>query len=448
MPRHYCIEITEVKVVKKTISILLMFVFLIAMAGNSFIYAAEEIKQDETISSETVAMIELGIIDGYTPNADVTKKMVSKTLKRITGNDILSAKFFGENYDESVITTEQAVAVMLDIAGYTNYVKAKFNEYNVNNCMTVAKSIGILKGVSVNPGETLKMNCYVKMLYNTLFRVAVMEITGVSEDLMYQIREGKTVINALMGIATVEGTVNGIDNLSLTTEKVVNDGYIRVGNGTYKYKKVNDPEKYAGRYVRIYIEEDNPHIALAVEIVDDKNFVTELNSEDIVFNEITEKRIVYYDDSNRKKVITLSDSVNVVYNGELLPYFSKSDLKVDDAFFTFVNVGNDKEYDMVIIDKFDSILVWKASNGTVGYSLSDNNNKTYSFDEFFRDGYQMLELSGEITRWKDIEQYDVISVRKTKNGVINKAIRNIEKVNAVFKSKSSDLKTIVVGDIE
>lgn len=399
-------------------------------------------------AEKAAVLTELGIIKGYSADADVTKTVVDSALKNITGTNAVSLKFLGEDFKDSGMTALQAAAIMLELDGYTNYVQATFGVYNSSTVYGYAKKIGILSGVAAGANDSLRMSDFVSMLYNALFDVDIMETVGWSGVTEYKIREGKTAANRYMGLVTVEGVVYGSGKLNMTTKGELNDESIRIDNNEYVYKKLDDPETVVGRYVKAFIDEKSENKVRALRIPESKNEILEIESDNVILGSVTEREIPYYNSRDRKETAKLSASVNVVYNGELVPFYDREDLKADDAYYTLIDSNDDGVYDTVIINKYTPILVWRASNGKMSYTVVDYNNNTYNFDDFFREGYPFLEENGAVAGWRDVGQYDVLSLRCTKTGEYNRIIHNIKKVNGKFKKSRENMKYITIDDTE
>ena len=432
----------------RRITIFLLAVMLVLTSINPLCTAAKTVNGDTETASKAAVLTELGILNGYTAEADVTKSMVDAAVRKVIGTDTVSIKFFGSDYRDSTITAVQTSAIMLDIAGYTSYIKALLGSYSDNTIYGYAKKTGVLSGVSAKAGDSLKMADFAAMLYNTMFDVDLMEAVGWSGVVEYNIREDMTVAYKYMSLLTVEGVVYGSGKLNMTTAGELNDENIRIDNIEYTYKKIDDPETVVGRYVKAYMNEDAGNRIMALRILEKKNNVLELESDDISLDSITEREIPYYNASDREMTAKLSATVNVIYNGELVPFFAREDLKADDAYYTLIDSNDDNVYDTVIINKYTPILVWRASNGKVSYTVVDYSNNTYNFDDFFRDGYPFLEENGDTASWRDVGQYDILSLRQTKTGEYNRIIHNIKKVNGTYKKSRSDMKYVTIGDTE
>ena len=79
-------------------------------------------------------------------------------------------------------------------------------------------------------------------------------------------------------------------------------------------------------------------------------------SDDIDLGGITERTIPYYDSRDKQKA-QLSATVNVVYNGELVPFYNRDDLDVEDAYYSLIDSNDDKVYDTVVISRYTPVLV-------------------------------------------------------------------------------------------
>ena len=432
---------------KRTLNFILSLILALACI-NPICVSADNEKADTLADERAAVLQELGIVSGYSADGDVTKTLLDDVITKITGSKAITIKFLNETYRDSQLTVSQTAAVMLDIAGYTNYIKVTSGAYNTNSVYIMADRTGILNGISAKGDDYLKMSDFVKMLYNTLFKTDVMEAVNSSNKLKYEIKEGKTAAYVYMDILTVEGVILASGKLNMTTKSELNPDGMIIGNGVYTYKQLPDPDAVIGRYAKGFVKEDDDGTLLALEIIEEKNKVLELESGDIDFDGITERIIPYYNAKNRKQDLKLSASVNVVYNGELVPFYNREDLKSEDAYYSFIDSNDDKVYDTVVISRYTPILVWRASDGKISYTLVDYNNNTYNFDDFFKDGYPFVEDDGKAASWRDVGQYDVLSLRQSKNGVYNKIIHNIKKVNGVYKTYRANMNYITIDDIE
>lgn len=448
---------------KKIICYLLAFVMVLSCAPISIFAEETETKKSsffvdgavangvvdngETLSKAKV-LIELGVLKSYSADADATKSIVSKALNKITGLNVLSDKFFGENFKDSQLTVLQAASVMVDLAGHTSYLKAKLGDYTETNLFGYAKKIGVLKGVSAKADDNLLMCDFVNMVYNTLFNVEMMDIVGWTGVTEYQLREDVTAAYRYMGIVTVEGVVYGQGTLNLTTEGTLKDDAIRIENKVYTYKEFADPETIVGRYVKAYMDSDSDNQVKALRIIEQKNEVLTLESDDIELADVKEREIPYYNKNDKKETAKLATNVNVVYNGELVPFYDAEDLKVDDAYFTLIDNNDDEVYEAVIINKYTSVIVWRVSNGTNSYTVHGFDNAAYVLDDFFEEGYPFIDSDGKAAVWKEVGQYDVLSIRQTKTGVYNKIVHSFKKVNGLFKKSREDMKYVTIEDAE
>lgn len=435
---------------KRMLNFLLSLILALTCISPVCVFADEKtaVKADEQAEEKAAVLSELGIISGYTADSDVTKSLIDDVITRVTGTKAETIKFLNETYRDSQLTAAQTAAVMLDILGYTNYTKATGGAYNASSVYRMANRVGILKGVSAGRGDYLKTADFVKMLYNTLFEADMMDAVNWGDTVKYEIKENKTAAYTYMNIVTVEGVVFASGKLNMTTKNELEPEEVILGNTEYTYKQLPDPDTVIGRYARGFVKEKDDRKLLALEIIADKNSVLELESDDIDLGGITERTIPYYDSRDKKQKAQLSATVNVVYNGELVPFYNRDDLDVEDAYYSLIDSNDDKVYDTVVISRYTPVLVWHASNGKVSYTLVDYNNNTYNFDDFFDDGYPFIEDDGKAASWRDVGQYDVLSLRQSKSGVYNKIIHNIKKVNGIYTTSREDMKYITIDGVE
>lgn len=419
-----------------------------AEAAATTAKTAAKTEEDAETLSKAKVLIELGIIKSYKAGATLTKSTAVGVLDKVTGSNVMSGKFVNENYKDGEMTAVQAASMMVELAGHTTYMKAMFGSYNDSTLYGYAKKIGVLSGVKAKLDEVPTMADFVNMVYNTLFKVDMIDTVGWSGITEYTKHEDLTAAYRYMDIVTLEGVVYGSGKLNLTTTGELNPENIRIDNHEYIYKAFDDPETIVGRYVKAYLDAKSGDTIKAMRVVDKKNSVLELESDDIMFNTITEREIPYYDKNDKNKTAYLASSVNVVYNGELVPFYDKEDLTNEDANYTLIDNNDDGNYEIVFISKYTPILVWRVSNGSNTYTVQDYNNTTYCFDDYYHDGYVIVDESGKATTWRDVGQYDVLSLRVTKSGEYNKILHSIKKVNGKYKKSTKDMKRVTIDDTE
>ena len=81
----------------RRITIFLLAVMLVLPSINPLCTAAKTVNGDTETASKAAVLTELGILNGYTAEADVTKSMVDAAVRKVIGTDKASRKFFGSD---------------------------------------------------------------------------------------------------------------------------------------------------------------------------------------------------------------------------------------------------------------------------------------------------------------------------------------------------------------
>lgn len=330
---------------------------------------------------------------------------------------------------ENEITLEEAVTFIIRAIGYD--IKAEANGGYPTGYLQEARNTGLLKGISMNTGETLTFLECAKLIKNTLL-AKLQQKSGFSYDGSVSYTEKEyTILNSVYRIDVIRDVVNGIDLTKLSGESTVAPWHILIGKKELDIGKL-DPKEYLGMEVNAYYSIDDD-ILIHIEKTDRNNItvidVKNIKSIDNSLNIITEngytKNIEYkygiltafiYNYGISKNPFTLDTFVGK--NGTLTLIDNNSD-KIFDV------IKADVYYD-VICDYVDtsSQLVYDIITGTaVSVDMTDENPYIDVFD-----------TSGNFVDIRTIKPYDVLSVFETLPEHEQKYVKIIVSKNVVTGS--------------
>ena len=434
---------------KKIIS-LMIAVFLVGVLPVSA--KTENNIKNVNMDSRAEALITLGIIEDFVPEADVTKYMVRDSLNKIFGSDSITSKFFGESYTDQKVSLDNVLAVLLDALGYTDYTGAKWNGYNQVSRYAMAKSVDLISG-DIKINQELTMQLYVELIWKALFEVRVYDVSGILSrgaevSLLYN--ERGTLGENCLGLHVVSGVINGICDVNIKRDIDSEDGIV-IGDDYYKIT-VSDTERYIGRYAECLVNKETGE-AKAVRVVEQKNTVWKFTYEDSD-NRSTLSKLYYYNDKGKLNNITL-DNVDVVYNGVCMDKPNNEALIQENAFYTVIDNDKDGKAEVILIDVYDVVRVEIISKGTSAVYLTAKNGKNYDFKKFYEDGREILDADGNEVEWIEVASNDILLIRRGvlpddsgSSGMINDmnlVLWSMDKVNGPLNSMNSD-KTVFEVD--
>lgn len=401
---------------------------------------------------EMISMLtDLGVIRSYQPDSFVALSDLSDTLKIITGG----RNTVGQYFDSAAIRANRALkyseilVVLVDITGYTPYLDLKYGGVNENGYIQLAAQLGITRGVNVRYNESINGADYARMLYNTLF-VDMLQQTYYGKELQYGTEKGQNLLTIRMELTTVTGVVRAAGITSLDGEgwysapgEVQN---IRIGTQNYCCGFNFLEEDIVGRTVEAYIHQETNTIA-AVVVSEKDNNILHITGEDLEnVPNVKNLDFSYMGKNGRTVKGRLSNTVDVVYNGALLPDFEAKHFTEGDTVITMVDNNLDKEYDVVLIDDYVSFVFRQISAD--GKTITDMEGSVYDFTQFVDRDFSFMDGNGESVSVAALQSGAIMSVRFDKDGQPNRVFVSQNRAQGVLQQINDGERSIVLDGTE
>jgi hypothetical protein len=287
---------------------------------------------------------------------------------------------------------------------------------------SVAVNVGIIKQSKQANDEPLNKRVFAELIFNAL-NSKIMEQTNWGLDPNYT-TDNKNLLNARYNLYKIKGVVTGNQKTTLLNQNGLSNGRVSVNNIEYTCNK-DTIHSMIGRNIIAYVEKIENDIGKIVYALDDKNNVVAINSDDIVKNKVTLTNITYTnDDKNIDKKI--SPEAIVILNEISYFGYTKDTFLTDNTKITLIDNNSDSIYDVVMIDKGDSILARTVDiiNGKIFYidnELVKKEIDNISFDELESKGCIVNELNEKISK-NDLRANDVFTIYYDFNHVIKKIV--------------------------
>ncbi len=264
------------------------------------------------------------------------------------------------------LTEDEAVIALVNAAGYREKIKLLGDE--MSTYLTEAKSIGITKDITINPGEKITYEKLIIMMYNAFSAdmLVIKEFKG--NEAVYGVGEDVTLFSELYDVYEDDGIVTANEYTYLDRARfgkantiVINsdegeaeyDGTLS-GGGELLGMRVN--------YTYLIDEETDTRMLLSIE-ADEKNDILTLSSYDI---ESTEPGKVWYEISGgRRKDAKIPDDADIIYNGVAFAYADENTFFPDYGKLTFIDNNSDDRYDVVLVEDYISITVWGVDSNNL-----------------------------------------------------------------------------------
>lgn len=330
---------------------------------------------------------------------------------------------------EEEITFNQAAKAVVTALGYDGIANSK------GGYPDGFYSTALQLDLTVGAGRDSALTRYdVVELMTKACETDVMQVIGVeSEDVIFSVSEGKTVLEVYHNITKVEAQLkdDGLTNikgesqapgnnvivgeLKLKNDSVVTDGLL--GYNVIAYYNTDEDEL-------LYIEEDVK-----------KNTILTVKAEDLQTDsaKFTKKNVVY-NNGNKTVNVEVSPYADFIYNGSSYPAFMVNDLKIKSGTLTFVDVNFDKSYDVVIAEEFENFLL--LTNNQVNQIIADKNGNEIKYGDYKK--FEFFTTNGETKAISLLKANSVLSVFASKDDARIKIIVSEDKVDCKVKAIETD----------
>lgn len=421
------------------------------MGSMPLTYAAGN--DSEAVEHEMVSLLtDLGIIKSYQPESSVALSDLSAALAVITDNQNAVSQYFdsGRIRANRALKYSELLVVLVDITGYTPYLDLKYGGVNQTGYTGLAAQVGITRGVSMRYDENINGADYARMLYNTLF-VDILKQTEYGTGQKYHTDKGQNLLTEKMELTPVTGVVRAAGITSLNEEGwysyETETPRICIGSQAYNCSFTFLEEDIVGRTVEAYIHQETDTVA-AVVVPEKSNKVLRLTGEDLQdVPDVKNPNFSYWDESGRRvKKGRLSQTVDVAYNGALLPDYEKKHFTEGDTVITMVDNNLDNVYDVILIDDYVSFVFHQISLD--GKTVTDMDGIAHDFTEFADNNLSFTDDNGEVIVSERLERGSVMSVRFDKDGQPNRVLVSKQRVQGVLKRIDKKERSIFLDDTE
>lgn len=263
---------------------------------------------------------------------------------------------FGKYVAGDPITTEDFTGLVLGVLGWNDVIKAKNS-----TVMRQAQELKLFNGVSAYKANGFITKWQASKILENALEAKFLSISGFYGDsLTYDVINEEGVMSVYDDVYRAEGIINhnhmtsvasDAEDLELSQIKI--DGKIyNTGNTDIMYS--------VGKMVDFYFRYDEATRSATVlyyeELADDEVSITSEQLIKIGMNKAE------YEENGKIKTVTFNPACPVIYNGTFAQNYSSVSSLVGDAdkfrgSISFVNNDSDKEADVIIVEKFKSVIL-------------------------------------------------------------------------------------------
>ena len=361
---------------------------------------------DFAILLDSVLALNYSSEDKALPFGDVDETMECyESVSNLYDFGILSSS--NNFYPERTITGSEAVKMAVCALGYDWFAENAYGGYPTGYTV-IASKVDLLEGIS---SESFDLADAYNLMYNTL-TVNLPEMEFKNNEVSYRIEGGKTLLETMYGIRFITGVFDGAQYFGGDDGEGVGEGLCRVDDYTLKSGIFNTDE-FFGMEADVYFNEKEEIVS--VYAYEDKNGLEIHSGQILDFN----NRKYSYEDGD--KVYTsraIANDALIVYNGK------KADYNISDmtpAHGSVRLIGNSAEYNTVIINSYDELVVDNISIDD--YTVSNAQRKA-SFKKLDPDEKEIHFYSedGRLADFESIEKNNVLWIGESKDKTYCKVI--------------------------
>lgn len=307
------------------------------------------------------------------------------------------------NPDNEILYTE-AVKIAVCVLGYGQMAEQEGGY--PKGYLSYAAKLGLMNNLSE------KVFCrgdMITLIYNMLDAEVMVEVSFGSPE--QQFEKGDKLMDVL-GYDTIIGAVVANNVAAINGASLKKKDEIQIDDITVVCENSAD---LLGRKVECYYKYDSKakkYEAVYINCIDDG--VLKIKADDIT--SLTSASIHYADENDKIKKLSLSSSLEIIYNGRREVSLPENMLIPENGMVEFTDYDDDGNYDVMFIYSFEEYVV-SAYNSVDGLIYDKIDRSRYvSVDEDF-DKFEFY-INGEPSEIDSITPNSLISVAKSRDGKV------------------------------
>lgn len=344
--------------------------------------------------------------------------------------------FFGA---ERNITLNEGLSMLLRAMNYE--VMADANGGYPAGYVSTARRLNLLNGVQVDSTGYLSRGTAAQLVYNALKTKPILGIV-LNGEKRYSSSGDESLLEAVFGVYTVEGVVDGNRLVSLPDGDGVNDGQITIDQELYEVEDEYEG-KYLGYSVKAYYTKQDS-IKKILYLNTDGNTVQQINVRDSV-SYVPGTFTYYPENGNKKKEIRISPYAVTIRNNNVTKV-GDDGLEIPDyGQFTLVDNNGDRIIDVVHVTVFDVMVLSAVDTATE--MLYNKKNTSRNIDLRDYDRYYLYDQDGTPIELSALGEEDILEICAGTDKKVIEIFRVHQQAEFAIKSKKEQDDVYVVdGD--
>lgn len=348
---------------------------------------------------------------------------------------------------DDTITYAEAATVLVRLIGHGPAAEKKGGF--PTGYVSVASQQGITKNAVASNDSAVTRGMVAQMTNNSL-TVNKMEQTSFGGDESYEVVD-KTLLDDELKTQLIYGQVTAVGSSSLTGTSSLRDNEVRIGEEVYEMhnKAMSQVSKLLGFNVEAYVREDDnkDEILVLARAQKNKNSSLKISVDDIeTITEGETLRIDYWEDQkndSKTQYVQVANDAKFIFNGKAID-FNVAELKPVSGSITVLDQNRDDIYDVVFIESYENYVVEEVIESS--NRVTDKYGKSsLVFDPEDEDVQFVITRGGQEIEIKDLKEWDVLSVAKSKDNTIVIVEVTSESITGKVEERSGD-KFVINGE--
>lgn len=404
----------------KRIICLISALALLLSFGSAWATETEEMAEVIEAAAEDFEMtlaadiaVGMGALSDYVPTKEMTVGELANAVNVLAPSPFVAQKYFSSQAYSAPAKRITAIAVMMDILGYSVFFEdGSIDEGDDAEIQSIAGKYDISNGVVGDVQGTITMEETAELILNTMEAKTLTTIFGndgkveafVSQDIYME---------RVLGMYLLDGIVQSTSYSSIKQVDGTKANKIVISGEAYNCE-MGEYEDYIGMRVTALIGSKEQNV-IALHNTSEKYM--EIAAKDLNPGGIQKRVISYWDKNDKKRTISLSPVVDVLYNYSLFKDYTAEDLKIKQGRLVLIDNNDDGAIDVVKIEEYRSMMIFSASMASE--TITDSYGNHISISDLIKFGYPVFE-NGNVILPNNIPLNSIATCFINKN---NQAVR-------------------------
>ena len=266
----------------------------------------------------------------------------------------------GEYRPDDNAALNEVCKILVCAAGYRQEAEARGGY--PGGYIETAKKIKLFGGIADRDFAAVNKKCVYTMMFNAM-KADFPDVASIGEESIKYEKNGDNMLSVYFDVYDIEDRVNGVWGISLDAKPALDKGDIRIGDTLISTGDVRNTDEYLGHNVICYYKDNGSNSKdkySLVYIQNDDESIKIFSDDFIGFDNYN---IKYRDDKGNNKSVSVSPTVTVVRNGDVISQ------NISSAF--------DIDYGTVEVIKDSNVVIIKEIENLLCGSVNENESKIY-----------------------------------------------------------------------